>query len=133
MFQSVKNRVVYRLAMKFIYLLIAYLALAVAFIGVVLPGLPATEFFLLAAWAAGKSSPRLHRWMMNHRLIGPPLRDWKHNGVIRLRTKLIASASMLLAAIFLCLKVAHLPSLIFSLAGMSVGAIWIWSRPSLRP
>jgi len=117
--------------MKLVYLAIAYVALVIAFIGVILPGLPATEFFMLAAWAAAKSSPRLHHWMMNHRLIGPPLRDWHHGGVIRLKTKLMASASMLLVATLLMLHVHHLPSLIFSLAGMSCGALWIWSRPSI--
>lgn len=117
--------------MKFIYLAIAYLALAVAFLGVVIPGLPATEFFMLAAWAAAKSSPRLHHWMMSHRLIGPPLQDWQNGGIIRLRVKLLASLSMALVAILLVWQVNHLPSVIFSLAGMSCGALWIWSRPSV--
>lgn len=118
--------------MKFVYLLIAYLALLIGFIGVILPGLPAAEFFILAAWAAGKSSPRLHAWMLNHQWIGPPLRDWKHGGVVALHTKLIATCSMLIAAIFLGLKVSHLPSLLFSWAGMTAGAIWLWSRPTKK-
>lgn len=117
--------------MKIIYLAIAWLALGVAFLGVIIPGLPATEFFMLAAWAAGKSSPRLHRWMMNHRLIGPPLQDWKNNGVIRLRTKMLATTSMLIAAVVMVWHINHLPSLIFSIVGMSCGALWIWSRPSV--
>lgn len=116
--------------MKIVYLAIAYLALAIAFLGILLPGLPTTEFLIIAAWAAAKSSPRLHRWMLNHRLIGPPLNDWNNGQLVRLKTKLIASAMMLLAAIFLSLSVAHLPSLIFTLTGMSLGAIWLWSRPS---
>lgn len=116
--------------MKYVYLVIAYLALAIAFLGVVLPGLPATEFFLLAAWAAGKGSPRLHRWMINHKMIGPPLKNWQQHGIISVKTKLLASISMLLAAVFLYLKVTHLPSLIFCLAGMSLGILWLWSRPS---
>ena len=116
--------------MKLFYLALAYLALGIAFLGILLPGLPATEFLLLAAWAAGKSSPRLHNWMMNHPMIGPPLKDWKHSGVIRLKTKLMASASMLVAAALIVLNIHHLPSVLFCLAGMSCGAWWIWSRPS---
>ena len=41
------------------YALLAYTSLGVGMIGLVVPGLPTTEFVLLAAWAAAKSSPRL--------------------------------------------------------------------------
>ena len=41
------------------YLLLAYASLGLAILGVFLPGLPSTEFVLLAAWAAARSSPRL--------------------------------------------------------------------------
>ena len=118
--------------MRLIYLAIAYLALGVAFLGILLPGLPTTEFLLIAAWAAAKSSPRLHRWMLNHRLFGPPLHDWNNGRIVRLRTKLIASSMMMVAAVVLIVKISHLPSLAFCLVGMSLGAIWIWSRPSQR-
>lgn len=119
--------------MKYLYLLIAYIALGIAFLGVLLPGLPATEFFILSAWAAGKSSPKLHQWMMNHKLIGPPLRDWQQGGVVRKETKIIATSMMLLAAIMLAGSINHMPSLIITLLGMSAGALWMWSRPSNTP
>ena len=52
---------------------LAYVSLAIGLIAIVVPGLPTTEFILLAAWAATKSSPRLSAWMENHRLFGPIL------------------------------------------------------------
>jgi hypothetical protein len=116
--------------MRFVYLGIAYLSLAIAFIGIILPGLPATEFLLIAAWAASKSSPRLHRWMLNHKLIGPPLRDWQDGRIIRYKTKLVASIMMVIAAIIMASHIQHLPSLIISLSGMSLGMIWMWRFPS---
>lgn len=50
---------------------LANVAIGVA--GIVLPGLPATVFFLAAAWCFARSSPRLHRWITGHPRIGPYL------------------------------------------------------------
>jgi uncharacterized membrane protein YbaN (DUF454 family) len=74
---------------------LAYLSLGLAILGVILPGLPATEFLLLAAWASARGSPRLHRWLQQHPLFGSMLRDW-HSGHVARRSKWFASLSMLL-------------------------------------
>lgn len=70
-------------------------SLALGLIGVLLPGLPTTPFVLLAAACYAKASPRLHRWLLNHRLTGPLLRDWEAHRSLSRRTKTIAVVSML--------------------------------------
>lgn len=117
---------------RWLWLLLAYLSIGMAMLGVLLPGLPTTEFVLLAAWAASRSSPRLSAWLDNHRLFGPLLRDWRNGGVVSRRSKLLASLSMLIALSILLLTVNHLPSVAFAAACMACGALWIWSRPE-RP
>ena len=71
-------------------------SLILGLIGVVLPGLPTTPFVLLAAACYAKASPRLHAWLLNHRLTGPMLRDWEANRSLTRRTKAISVGSMLL-------------------------------------
>ena len=71
-------------------------SLALAALGVVLPGLPTTPFVLLAAACYAKASPRLHQWMLNHRWMGPMLRDWERDRSLTRRSKTIAVGSMLL-------------------------------------
>ncbi|MFJ4141952.1 YbaN family protein [Pseudomonas sp. NPDC089734] len=115
--------------LRWLWLALAYLSIGLAAIGVVVPGLPTTEFVLLAAWAASRSSPRLSAWLENHRLFGPLLRDWQRGGVIARRTKWAASLSMTVALSIMLLTVDHLPSVLFAAIGMSMGALWIWSRP----
>lgn len=119
--------------MRLLYLIIAYLSLGVAILGMVLPGLPTVEFLLLSAWAASKSSPRLHRMLMEHPVFGPPLRDWKNGGVVRTKAKITASVMMMIAATSMILFVPHIPSVVITIAGMSMGAIWLWRRPSRPP
>lgn len=47
------------------------------FAGLALPLLPGTPFFLLAAWAFARSSPRLHRWLLSLPRIGTAIRDYQ--------------------------------------------------------
>jgi len=73
-------------------------------VGIVVPGWPTTIFFILALWAFKRSSPRLETWLLNHRVIGPTLRDWDEHQVVRPRTKVIAITTlwlMILGSLFL--------------------------------
>lgn len=69
-------------------------ALALGLIGVVLPGLPTTPFILLAAACYAKASPRLHGWLLNHRFLGPMVRDWETHRSLTRRSKTVAQVSM---------------------------------------
>jgi len=69
-------------------------SLALGLVGVVLPGLPTTPFVLLAAACYAKASPRLHGWLINHRFLGPMVRDWEQHRSLTRRTKTIAIGSM---------------------------------------
>ena len=63
-------------------------------IGVVLPLLPTTPFILLAAACFAKSSPRMHRWLLESELFGPMLRDWEKNRCISYKVKWLALLMM---------------------------------------
>lgn len=114
---------------RLLYALLAYTSLGVGLVGLVLPGLPTTEFVLLAAWAASRSSPRLSQWLENHRLFGPILANWRNGRAIARRAKLAASASMLTALAIMLLTLPHGYWLYAVIAGMALGNLWIWSRP----
>ena len=71
-------------------LILAYFFLALAFIGVILPGLPTVPFLLLTAWFAAKGSERLHRWLYAHPHLGKLLIDWEQQGAVSRSSKLMA-------------------------------------------
>ena len=105
------------------------LFLGLGLLGVVLPVLPTTPFLLLAAACFARSSPRLHRWLLDHPVFGPPIRNWEENGAISRRAKRLAVGSMaavLLVSLVLGLgwKVLLAQSLL-----IAVGCWFVLSRP----
>lgn len=110
------------------------LALGLGLLGVVLPGLPTTPFVLLAAACYAKASPRLHAWLLNHRLLGPMLRDWEQHRSLTRRTKTVAVVSMTL---MVSLSIwSFRGRLIAQLVLVLLGAIGAWvvlRIPTRRP
>ncbi|MGX1173415.1 YbaN family protein [Pseudomonas sp. R151218B TE3479] len=114
---------------QLLFALLAYTSLAIGLVAIVVPGLPTTEFILLAAWAATRSSPRLSAWLESHRLFGPMLHNWRNGKVIPRRAKVAATVSMLLCAGLMLVMLDHGWPVCLALAGMGLGNLWIWSRP----
>jgi len=66
------------------------LCVGMAYLGVLIPGLPATPWVLLASYCFSKSSPRLERWLRRSPIFGRLLRDWNEHRGIRKPAKIIA-------------------------------------------
>ena len=75
---------------RFVALLLAYFFLALAIIGVFLPGLPTVPFLILTAWFAARGSERLHSWLYAHPKLGKLLIDWEKHGAVSRTSKIIA-------------------------------------------
>nr|WP_122339952.1 YbaN family protein [Pseudomonas caricapapayae] len=114
--------------LRWLWLGVAWVSLTIALIAVVVPGLPTTEFLLLATWASAKSSPRLHTWLWSHRLFGPLLQNWHNGRRVALGTKVSATLSMCLCAFLMWRSMPHEWWLLSILAGMATGNLWLWSR-----
>lgn len=118
---------------KIILLLTGWFFVALGAIGLFLPVLPTTPFLLIALWAFSQSSKRFHDWLYTHRLFGPPLQDWSKHGVIPLRAKITAIATMAVSASAVILFTDTPPwGLAAMILLMAVGAGFVLSRPS-RP
>lgn len=119
--------------LRWLYVAFALLCLLLGLIGVVVPGMPTTVFILLAAWATARSSPRLHAWLMAHRLFGPMLRDWQQGGHVSRRAKRSATLMMGLCALLMPFSPAPVWASALSIACMAGVLVWLWCRPEPRP
>ncbi len=118
--------------MRGLWLTAGMLFLGLGLLGVLLPILPTTPFLLLAAWCFARSSPRLHGWLLGHRLFGPPIRNWEENGAISRPAKRLAAGSM--AAVFALSVVLGLSwkALLAQGVLIAIGAGFVLTRPDGR-
>jgi uncharacterized membrane protein YbaN (DUF454 family) len=72
------------------YITLGSISLALGTLGIFLPFLPTTPFYLLTAWAYLKGSEKLYQKMMDNNYFGTIVRDFKDNKAIPLKTKIIS-------------------------------------------
>ncbi|MDZ7762831.1 MAG: YbaN family protein [Melioribacteraceae bacterium] len=80
--------------MKLILIIIGTLSLVIGAIGIIIPGLPTTTFLLIASACYIRSSERMYKWLINHRIFGKFIRDYRLYKAMPLKSKVIALISM---------------------------------------
>ena len=81
-------------------------SLVLGIVGIFLPVMPSTVFFIISLWAFSKSSVRMHRWLYTHSRFGPTLQAWHHHRMIPKRAKFLAVSCMALSVAIVALFVA---------------------------
>lgn len=106
-------------------------------LGLVVPGLPSTVFFILAAACFSRSSPRLERWVLDLPMVGPAVRDYRSGRGMPWRAKQWAIASII---VFSSISVALLDAWLVRIVIAIVAAIGVWyvgwrvpTAPTSRP
>lgn len=93
-------------------------------LGIFLPVLPTTPFLLLAAALFFRGSPKLYSWLMNHKTLGPYIRNFRENKAIPMRAKIVSVATLwttILLSAFLAVNVWWLRIVLFAIA---IGVTW---------
>ena len=62
--------------------------------GIFLPILPTTPFLLLAAALFARSSGRLYVWLINHKIFGEYIRNFREDKAISLQAKIISISTL---------------------------------------
>lgn len=70
------------------------LLVGIGVLGIFLPLLPSTVFFLMAAGCYGKSSPGAYRWLTTNRFFGRHLKDYKEERGATLGAKVMSIGSL---------------------------------------
>ena len=115
---------------KALWLGLGFLSLGMAYIGVVVPGIPFSIFLVFAAYCFAKSSPRMHAWIYNHKYFGPFLTNWTQKRVFPQKMKYAMVAVMSSSAAFLYFSTGNIKATLWSAGFMALVAIWAWRYPS---
>ena len=108
-------------------------AVALGGIGIVVPGLPTTVFFIVAAWCFSHSSRRMEQWVLGLPRIGPMVADHRNGLGMPRRAKLIAIGMIVVvssASAFLSLD--HVGARLAVLTAAAVGVYWVALRVPTR-
>lgn len=117
--------------MRGVYLTLGLALTGLGLVGALLPVLPTTPFLILAAACFTRSSPRLERWLLEHRLFGPALTQWREHGAIPFKVKLLALTGSITGFLLLWLVVAP-GTTVLAISGLliAIGIAYVFTRPS---
>jgi uncharacterized membrane protein YbaN (DUF454 family) len=73
-----------------VFLVLGHLCVALGVIGVFLPVMPTTVFLLGAAACYARASAGFYNRLLNNRVFGPIIADWRHYRAMTLRAKTLA-------------------------------------------
>lgn len=108
-----------------------FLCVGLAALGVFLPLLPTTPFLLVAVACFARSSPRFYRALLDNRIFGPLIRDWREHHAVPRRAKLMAITAITLGLGSSIVFAIRHPALRVGLAVFGAGlCIWLWRLPT---
>lgn len=109
--------------------MVGIIFVALAFVGVFLPLLPTTPFLLVSAACFAKSSPRMHKMLLDNNVFGPIIYHWQQSRSITLRGKVIALSSMVAAVSWSCYMLPLLWLKILVIALVAWPFVFLWRLP----
>lgn len=114
---------------QFLWKILGFCSLGLAYVGVVTPGIPYSPFVVFAAYCFAKGSPKMHAWLYNHKLFGPFLTNWGEKRVFPLKMKYFMLAMMTTSLIIMSFTVP-VKGVVYTGIFMACVAVWAWRYPS---
>ena len=104
---------------KKLYITFGFLAVALAIVGVFIPGLPTVPFLLVALFCFERSSKKYHDMIMNNKYFGPILQDYYSGKGLNLSVKIKAILFLSCGMIFSIYKIQNL------YARIALAIVWL--------
>jgi len=114
---------------KYLWMGLGFLSLGMAYVGVVVPGIPFSIFLVFAAYCFAKSSKKWHDWLYNHKYFGPFLTNWVQKRVFPTKGKYAMVLVMASSLAFLWFTTENIKAVAWSGGFMALVAIWAWRYP----
>ncbi|RVU39378.1 DUF454 domain-containing protein [Hwanghaeella grinnelliae] len=108
---------------------LGYFFFGLGIVGMFLPVMPTTVFWILSAVCFAKSNPALYRRIVAHKRFGRGVRNLVEMGVISRRSKIAAVTGMTVAAAIVLFTVPSGIWITVALCLIGAGACFVVSRP----
>jgi uncharacterized membrane protein YbaN (DUF454 family) len=113
---------------RFLWKILGFISLGMAYVGLVTPGIPYSCFVVFAAYCFAKGSPKMHAWLYNHKIFGPFLTNWGEKRVFPTKMKFFMLAMMSTSLIIMSFTVP-VKGVIYTGIFMFFVAVWAWRFP----
>ena len=104
---------------KKLYITFGFLAVALAIVGVFIPGLPTVPFLLVALFCFERSSKKYHDMIINNKYFGPVLQDYYSGKGLTSSVKIKAILFLSCGMIFSIYKIQNLH------ARIALAIVWL--------
>ena len=117
-----------------LWVALGFVLTGLGFVGLILPGLPGTVWFVLAAGAFARGNPKWEAWLLSRPVVGGLVRDFREGRGMPLRAKWIACTCIALAVAWSLTRIPVLAGqvawVLVALTGILYITLWI---PTRRP
>ena len=110
--------------MKIFYTVTGTISLVLGIIGIFVPLLPTTPFLLLSAAFYFRGSPRLYRWLIQQKQLGPYIKNFREYRAIPLRAKIISLSLIWITLSYCIFQIAPYLWLKIILLAIAIGTTW---------
>ena len=121
---------------RLVWFILGFIVMVVGLIGIVVPGLPTTPLMILAAACYAKSSQKFYDWIINNKLFGHHVKNYREGKGIPKKSKPIILGTLWIFVLFAVL--IAIPDSVPPIAKISVlvlaviGTIVIVRIPNLK-
>lgn len=114
---------------RFLWKILGFISLGMAYVGLVTPGIPYSCFIVAAAYCFAKGSPKMHAWLYNHKLFGPFLTNWNTKRVFPNKMKYFMLAMMTSSLLIMWFTGVKPIGILSTGIFMLFVAVWAWRWP----
>jgi len=104
---------------KNIFILLGWSFVILGIVGAILPLMPSTVFFIIAAWFFARSSPNFHNKLLTNKYVGKHIKNFYEKNGMPLKSKVISIAMIFLTISFSLFMIERTPFLIVILLSVA--------------
>ncbi|WP_419836264.1 YbaN family protein [Xanthocytophaga agilis] len=112
---------------KCLFLFLGIVSLVLAYIGVLLPGVPAIPFILLAGYCFLQGSPKLYQWLSDRKYIGAILKKYSSGNASKGAIWFVISQLWISLIVAQVIIKPHFSIIILINVGGIISSVIIWN------